>query len=1237
METKPKENKGIPVMITRDMEMRLLKMGFGVEEINKLTPQGAWDILENKKRSEETPIETAVKKAELITDEHKKNVSLFEVGKNAIKLGNFVLSREIVKKMSTESQYLRYSLAREIAKKTKDLGDFKEALVLAEEGIKLDEEDEKKYETALNEGKFHERRLTMDKLSIPELAIWAARAKMGEFANEVVKRIEDPTMMARFAAEVDTILKTGKGTWTEEGHHEGIKELTDPPKEAPEPVKEKTEDEDVEENNLSPLREKTLGSAKEETVDENVEQINLSPLEPENKEEKNKDSSNSKEEKQARGVEIEKAKEMAEKTLNHVVVGSTILYQRKKYEIVQMPNKENENTYVILPDHVLSPLPRIKGSVLLDLFEKGEATLVSSVKNIKMPLVTYDLSKLDYQTREGIVKEINDFTNYEPDPTEVSAIEHKDKNLETLLNNPIIFFRKEMEEEKRYLEYLKKLKPEELTPEEIKKQEGFIGRISGIIADLEKNGPVIKTPEAKEEIGVQPETEKETEIQKEIEKLTPKEREKISWGLGNIGFKVEKAKNDFFAKLFDPKTDILLSKLEKKGTAGRFFRELHDSFVRDSEMAAKKAQGRGIRKQLSDKLALTSNVLKYGRMVTDLTGASLASPFRYVMMGGMATARIAEAGKEARLKNEEVIEKTRIADAEKAAEEAWKIYENAQKKEGAENVSTQAINNAYLMAMPKDLLERIERDPGVASGLIQRAIKKDLAWTIKNLTNKVSKIENDSKLNPEEKEEKIQELLTKQKKNLEDYDRIITQYGTVDELAMAARYTQTTGRAIVIGMQIETIERLAVPRLTETIYGIFHHNHEALTTSHALHVGTTEHTQGHISGSTSPSEQIRPGATIKPESISVVHKGEGIEHAFRRQIEHDESLAKALGFKGDIHDTKALHEFSGGAAHRLAIDTGYVDKTGAHQIGITQANKVSFEVKMENGQPIVVEKALDGKILGTHEHGYEFGKDSQNPYEKEFNTPQHETTMPAETTTSSAYHPTEPNTAIDKAETPEGVIRKMEAGDKSLPNEAILAGDEHRAADIVSSHNSAPYEPSQEIKNMHERALHNEIMKKMENGDPSLPNEKISPENAQGFSGSSFEEKKALLLHDPYFSSNPYGLNESGAWTAYETSQNNIKFLYGDNSSSIWNHMKGIPAQLAMEKTWENDPNLRVATMNTGRYLRLLEQFSHLRPRRMFLGIVPETTNSYVSFAIQKITSEGKLEEFEQSLKNIIR
>jgi len=315
------------------------------------------------------------------------------------------------------------------------------------------------------------------------------------------------------------------------------------------------------------------------------------------------------------------------------------------------------------------------------------------------------------------------------------------------------------------------------------------------------------------------------EIEKEIEKLSPEDREKIGWGLSTIGFKVEKTKNDLFVSALNKS----LAKIDKKGTAGRFFTELRDSFVKDSENARKKGvdiqEGKD-KARLKNLSLLSGNILRYGRMITDLTGASLASPLRYVMMGGMATTRLAEAGKEARLKNEDVIEKTRIQDADLAEEEAWKIYQNAQKKEKTKNVSAEALKKAYLMEIPKDLQERL-KNPSTANTFIQKTLRKELMGYEKNghvifegaisrLNKNIENIEKNNELSLEQKGIEIEKIITKQKKNLEDYDRIITQYGTVDGLAMAGRYAQTAGKAVVAVVTVETLY-LSAEKLWGTI------------------------------------------------------------------------------------------------------------------------------------------------------------------------------------------------------------------------------------------------------------------------------------------------------------------------------------------------------------------------------------------------------------------------------------
>ncbi|MFA6586113.1 MAG: hypothetical protein WCS86_03055 [Candidatus Paceibacterota bacterium] len=92
------------------------------------------------------------------------------------------------------------------------------------------------------------------------------------------------------------------------------------------------------------------------------------------------------------------------------------------------------------------------------------------------------------------------------------------------------------------------------------------------------------------------------------------------------------------------------------------------------------------------------------------------------------------------------------------------------------------------------------------------------------------------------------------------------------------------------------------------------------------------------------------------ENDQVVHKGEGVEHTFIRQIEHNPELAKELGFKGDVNDAKALHEFAGKEAHIIAKDNGYTDASAR----TIQADTKAFEIKMENGHAVVLEKSPGG-------------------------------------------------------------------------------------------------------------------------------------------------------------------------------------------------------------------------------------------------------------------------------------
>lgn len=111
--------------------------------------------------------------------------------------------------------------------------------------------------------------------------------------------------------------------------------------------------------------------------------------------------------------------------------------------------------------------------------------------------------------------------------------------------------------------------------------------------------------------------------------------------------------------------------------------------------------------------------------------------------------------------------------------------------------------------------------------------------------------------------------------------------------------------------------------------------------------------------------------TLNPDAI--IHKGEGIENAFIRQIEHNTEMAKSLGWNGKEN----LHQFAQHEAHTLAIKEGYVDTNG-NEIRVNVANKVGYEIKIENGHATVYEKSLDGQLTDTaHHEGDSFEKNTE--------------------------------------------------------------------------------------------------------------------------------------------------------------------------------------------------------------------------------------------------------------------
>lgn len=349
---------------------------------------------------------------------------------------------------------------------------------------------------------------------------------------------------------------------------------------------------------------------------------------------------------------------------------------------------------------------------------------------------------------------------------------------------------------------------------------GAVSKINEMATGLKKKRatkeepPATPTTNTKDEPVIQNETNMEDitpadikiedEIENELASMTREDRVRLSIGLNNVGFFIEKKKSDFFATSFNA---ISAGFLDQGGTLARFTRGMRDSYKMDSEMARKKilaVKDATVTTKISNVGYIAKNILRPVRLIADATGMSPSGVQRILMAGGMAIGRTTGAMKEARLANEKVLEEHRM-DVESAQEEAMRIYEEAKKDKGeSERVSADLLKKAYLTQIPKNLQKRLQQT-AVADSLTQKLLRTHLEFDVNRLNTDIERIEKDGKLTDEKKEAKKMQLLRRWEKRLNDYDRVLTVSGTVDGYAMAARYAETTSKNVVRAMTVHTM------------------------------------------------------------------------------------------------------------------------------------------------------------------------------------------------------------------------------------------------------------------------------------------------------------------------------------------------------------------------------------------------------------------------------------------------
>jgi hypothetical protein len=739
----------------------------------------------------------------------------------------------------------------------------------------------------------------------------------------------------------------------------------------------------------------------------------------------------------------------------------------------------------------------------------------------------------------------------------------------------------------------------------------------------------------------------EKEIDQEIEKLSPEDREKIAIGIHNIGFLVEKKKSEWFAESFD----WISKKGDQKGTVARFTRGLSDSFKKDAEMAEKKiAAGENAGKitKLSNYAYLAKNILRPIRLIADVTAMSPTGAQRLVMAGSMVSARITGAMKEARLGNEEVMDQTRIADIEMAEAEAWKIYERAKKKAGPDgNVSALELKTAYLHEIPKDLEERL-KNTSVADGMIQGILRKHLDFDINRLNKDIEKIENDGKLSPEKIEAKKEQLLRRWEKRLTDYDRVLTQTGTVDGFAMAARYAETSSKNVARVMTAQTLY-LTLDKVWDSVSHLFtSHDVHAVITEQAHSIKTvtkenihaqaekiTAHTEVHPTTPEAHTSATNIQTEIDPRAL--IGHNEGIEHAFIRQIEHNKELAVKLGWDGKSD----LHHFAQSEAHRVALTHGYVDgKTGAEIRIKGPDNSVAYQLKMdgneikvdelrvhggfqeghgtESGLEKDIEKDYEYKYSGHHDNSHIIEKNSA-PVEHHVETPRAAapaTAAAAETHVDSQAH-------IDAIK--EDINQKIDAVNNQIHTDhTIRTGTTTiRTGTTIGTGNNPTYGKGNGGTNVNYRG--NSFW--AQDGGQMMDH---------GYNIQGLPKETAVTLHNileahPEFAGNPFGLTPQQIIEVYDVNRENIFHIFPKDTEEVWGMVRGDSAYKIMQTP---DAQAEDGLPPFIHYLQKLKDITGLKPQHKILGIGNnETSEQYIARAIQKVKSLGKMGDLETSVE----
>lgn len=317
---------------------------------------------------------------------------------------------------------------------------------------------------------------------------------------------------------------------------------------------------------------------------------------------------------------------------------------------------------------------------------------------------------------------------------------------------------------------------------------------------------------------------KAKEVIDEVERLPAADKKTLFEGLADVGFKTSEVKNRF-VKNFLKKVS---GGIENKVIAN-FFSKYSDIYQKQEDDAKRMQQivGKSGLSKISGVGRGAGLVFKFGRIGFDVMSRSSANPLRYVTMAGMAVGQGMEAAKEVRFENEETIEKTRVDDADRAADEAWLIYDRVVKESG-EGIAKEDLDKIYREQLPTDIKNRLDRMKDSGTSLVQKILNKHVDLHIGIINKKIKKINEDKKLSSGDREQQIEELLLRNADFLHDLDRMVGDAGLIDNIAYYSRLSEKTSKTAANLVMIDSVYRLAsagwnMLHLTEKYHDLFGH------------------------------------------------------------------------------------------------------------------------------------------------------------------------------------------------------------------------------------------------------------------------------------------------------------------------------------------------------------------------------------------------------------------------------